>query len=302
MIYRKDIDCLRGYSVLAVILYHFKIKYFEGGYIGVDIFFVISGFLITSIIIQDIQSNSFNLLKFYERRIRRLLPALFVVLILTTILNYSYLTGDESINYFKSVLSVILFYSNYWFYKSGSYFEPINENHPLFHLWSLSVEEQFYLIFPIFLILFYNKKLIKLFILIFLLSFFLANNGGVLKSTYPFYDEFRLIKTPGFGFYFTPTRIWELLAGSFAAIYLIQNKKKINLDKYYFPSVVGYFLIFFSFIFFDKNSPHPSIITLIPVIGTILIILFKNNFKIFNYIINNRLILFTGLISYSLYL
>jgi len=177
MIYRKDIDCLRGYSVLAVILYHFKIKYFEGGYIGVDIFFVISGYLITAIIIKDIRSNSFSFLNFYERRIRRLLPALLVVLALTATLNYSYFTGDENINFFKSILSVILFYSNYWFYKSGSYFEPINENNPLFHLWSLSVEEQFYLAFPVIFIFFYKKKLLKIFILFFLLSFFLANNG-----------------------------------------------------------------------------------------------------------------------------
>jgi len=302
MIYRKDIDCLRGYSVLAVILYHFKIKYFEGGYIGVDIFFVISGYLITAIIIKDIRSNSFSFLNFYERRIRRLLPALLVVLALTATLNYSYFTGDENINFFKSILSVILFYSNYWFYKSGSYFEPINENNPLFHLWSLSVEEQFYLAFPVIFIFFYKKKLLKIFILFFLLSFFLANNGGIFKSTYPFYDGFNLIKTPDFGFYFTPTRMWELLSGSFAAIYLMQNKKKINLDKYTFFSIFGYFLVFLSFLFFDRNTLHPSAITLIPVIGTLLIILFKNNFIIFYNIINNRLILFTGLISYSLYL
>ena len=152
IIYREDIDCLRGLSVLFVIFYHLKISYFTGGFLVVDIFFVISGFLITSIILKDISDGTFSLISFYERRIRRIFPALFFVLISTYFFfNLIYLE-DEIKELSNSIISTILFYANFYFLDHGSYFSPTNENLPLLHTWSLSIEEQFYFSFLIILL------------------------------------------------------------------------------------------------------------------------------------------------------
>ena len=168
MNYRKDIDCLRGISVIAVILYHFKFDLFSGGYLGVDIFFVISGFLITSIILKEIFKNKFSLINFYERRIRRLFPALIFVIFTTYFLFESILLEEEVKELLNSIFSTILFYANFFFQSSGSYFSPLNEQQPLLHTWSLSIEEQFYLFFPIFLFFFYKRINLIFFITLFL--------------------------------------------------------------------------------------------------------------------------------------
>ena len=251
--YRSDIDSLRGYAVIAVILYHFKVPFFQGGYIGVDIFFVISGYLITSIIFREIMDKKFDFINFYERRIRRIIPILFFVLIISILVQNKLFLYDEKIDFYKIILSIIFFVSNLWFAQSGSYFEPDVSNSHLLHTWSLSIEEQFYLIFPIFLLLIYKRNLILILIVLFLLSFLLANNGGILKKTYPFYDDFEFIKLPSNSFYLLPTRIWELLAGSIISILKIRYinfVEKISIQKNIL-NVLGYLLIFLSFIFFS---------------------------------------------------
>ena len=184
--YRSDIDSLRGYAVVAVILYHFKVPFFQGGYIGVDIFFVISGYLITSIIFREIMDKKFDFINFYERRIRRIIPILFFVLIISILVQNKLFLYDEKIDFYKIILSIIFFVSNLWFAQSGSYFEPDVSNSHLLHTWSLSIEEQFYLIFPIFLFLIYKRNLILILIVLFLISFLLANNGGILKKHFLF--------------------------------------------------------------------------------------------------------------------
>lgn len=305
MIYRKDIDCLRGISVLAVILYHFKFQFFSGGYLGVDIFFVISGFLITSIILEEIRLEKFSLINFYERRIRRLCPVLIIVIIITIFLFEMIYLETEIKKLLLSVISTILFYANFYFQDVGSYFSPLTEQQPLLHTWSLSIEEQFYLFFPIFLIIFF-KKLNIVFMLTFLcalLSISLLQFGGNLKFNYPYTENtLSFFALPQFAFYFTLTRIWEILVGCLLALFLYNNKK--NFENKYL-ALLGYLLIFLSIFFFDINTLHPSIITLIPITGTLLVLLcssenFNENgvFVIFN----NYILLKVGLISYSLYL
>lgn len=304
--YRYDIDCLRALAVLIVIFYHMEIPFFSGGFLGVDIFFVISGYLITSLILYEIRNKSFNIFYFYERRIRRILPALFFLLFIVTIFFDSIYLPDEILHFHQTILSTIFFYSNFFFLEAGSYFDPINKNLPLMHTWSLAIEEQFYIIFPFFLFIFRNQFKIVIFFLVvlFLSSLFLSQFGGNLKFNYPYYDQnLKFTSVPGFAFYFTGTRIWELLAGSITSIYLFQIRKKIPKSTLF--SIVGYFLIFISLIIFDKNTPHPSFYTLIAVLGVILIIIYNSkpyNQNILLKLFNNTFFLKIGLASYSLYL
>ena len=305
MKYREDIDCLRGISVLAVVFYHLEISNFSGGFLGVDIFFVISGYLITSIILNDISNNNFSLIKFYERRIRRIIPVLLLVLLTTYFFYQQIYLENELKQLFKTIISTLLFFSNFYFLNLGSYFNPINESIPLLHTWSLSIEEQFYLFFPI-LIIFFKKKVRNIFLaIIFLIicSFSLSQFGGNLKFNYPYIEEnFNFFSVPKFAFYLTLTRIWEILIGCALAIYLFNNKK-IPVNKIF--TIAGYVMIFTSFIFFDKYTLHPSFFTLIPLSGTILILTFSDvsfNKHGLLRIVNNGFFLKVGLISYSLYL
>ena len=163
--YRKELDGLRGISIIAVVFYHFNIQFFQAGFIGVDIFFVISGYLITKMLIKE----NFSFLDFYERRIRRLLPALFtLILVISPIF---YLANNDPVslkNYSLSILSVIFFVSNFFFRAQSGYFDEQSNIKPLLHTWSLSIEEQFYFIFPliIFLMIRYFKEYLFIFFLI----------------------------------------------------------------------------------------------------------------------------------------
>jgi peptidoglycan/LPS O-acetylase OafA/YrhL len=301
MNYREDIDCLRGIAVLSVIFFHLKIYPFSGGYLGVDIFFVISGYLITTLILSEIKTKTFSFANFYERRIRRIAPNLFFVIFITTIFfNYIFLP-DEKNFFYKGLISTILYSSNFFFFLSGSYFDPVNENNPILHFWSLAVEEQFYIFFPIIIFIFRKKMhlYIYLFFFLFLSSFFLNQFGGNLKFSYPYFERsFQWMSIPKFSFYLLPTRIWEFMSGSIAA-YVLLNKKIL---KNSYLSLLGYLLIFSSIIIFSKETPHPSLVTFIPILGVFLVIIFndKKNF-LFKYI-NNYFFLQIGIASYSLYL
>ena len=149
--YREDIDWLRAIAVLAVVAFHFEVPGIWGGYVGVDIFFVISGYLITEIITSEIASGSFSFAAFYERRARRLLPALYVMVALTTLPSFVYLLTSERAEFFRSIGAVVTFTSNFFFWLQSGYFDHAAVEKPLLHTWSLSVEEQFYLAFPLLL-------------------------------------------------------------------------------------------------------------------------------------------------------
>jgi peptidoglycan/LPS O-acetylase OafA/YrhL len=300
MNYRPEIDSLRAVAVFAVIIYHAKIILFgsqilKGGFIGVDIFFVISGYLITSIILKEIKTNNnFLFTNFYERRARRLLPLLFFVIIISLPFSYFFLLPYSFIEYFKSIISSIFFFSNYYFYYSGNIYGAENSwLKPFLHTWSLSVEEQFYIFFPIFLLIIckFLKKKNYFFFFITLLSLFFSN---YFSKNYT-----------SLNFYFTLSRIFEFLMGSLAAFFQF-NKILIKIKSYKFISnslvVLGFLFIFYALIYFNDKMLLPSFESMIPVFGVFLIILFYNKNKIFAKIISNKFFVFLGIISYSLYL
>ena len=290
--YRSEIDGLRALTILPVVFFHAGFDLFSGGYIGVDVFFVISGYLITNLILKELNNNTFSLLDFYERRARRILPALYLIIFVITILSYFFLTRSEISEYFKSVISTVLFSSNIYFWKSSPYFDANSDLQPLLHTWSLSIEEQFYIFFPILLILvfkYFKKYTLIFFSICFLLSLFLC--------------QFLALKTGNnLNFYFTLSRAWELALGAITAYYINKNKKNLPETFNNFLSLVGLSLILLSIFFFDKYTLHPSIFTFCPAIGTVLIIIFTKKKSFIEKILSNKILVSIGLVSYSLYL
>ena len=297
--YRPEIDGLRAIAVVAVILYHAQITIFgyqpfKGGFIGVDIFFVISGYLITSIILKElVTTGSFSFKHFYERRIRRIFPALLFLMLVSLPFAWVYLLPSSFIDFSKSILYSLGFSSNFYFHYSGQQYGPESGLlKPFLHTWSLSVEEQYYILFPIILLItfkYFRKYLVHILILGFVISLGLADWGS---KNYP-----------STSFYFLHTRMWELLAGSILAYFEIINghrskNKTLNLIL---PSV-GLFLIGHSILFFNDEMFHPSFYTLSPIIGVCLIILFSNKNELITKILSTKLFVGIGLISYSLYL
>ena len=294
--YRPEIDGLRAIAVSAVILYHAQItkQTFKGGFIGVDIFFVISGYLITSIILKELVSTgSFSFKNFYERRVRRILPVLLFVMLVSLPFAWMFLVPGNFIDYSKSILYSLGFSSNFYFYYSGQEYDTESALlKPFLHTWSLSVEEQFYIIFPIVLLIvfkYFRKYLIHILILGFIISLFLADWGSR--------------NHPSFNFYVLPTRGWELLAGSILAYFEITNgKRSKNKTLNLISPTVGLLLISLSVFFFNDEMFHPSFYTLSPIVGACLIIWFSNKDELITKILSTKLFVGIGLISYSLYL
>lgn len=295
--YRPEIDGLRAIAVGSVILYHaqlnfFGYKIFNGGFIGVDIFFVISGYLITSIILKElITTGSFSLKNFYERRIRRILPALLFVMLISIPIAWIYLLPSSLIDYSKSVLYSLGFSSNYYFHFTGQqYGAESGLLKPFLHTWSLSIEEQYYILFPIILVTIYKYFKNNLIYILTILFFFSL-----------FFSEIIHIDNSSFSFYSLPTRSWELLAGAILA-YLefnkSQNKKNYNLIL----PTIGLFLISYSIFFFSDNMLHLPFYTIFPIFGVCLIIHFSNKDDLVTKILSSKLFVGIGLISYSLYL
>ena len=292
MNHRKEIDGLRAIAVIPVILFHAGFETFSGGYVGVDIFFVISGYLITGIILREIERGNFSILNFYERRARRILPALFLVISITIPFAWTYMSPADLKNYGGSVVSVPLFVSNIFFWRNGGYFETANGLSPLLHTWSLAVEEQFYLFYPILLILICRigrKYLVSILSIILLVSLILAQIGSNAK--------------PDATFYLLPTRGWELLIGALAAIYIF-NGKPNKFSPFFLEifSYLGLLMIFFSVFTFNNSIQYPSVYTLLPTLGTVMIIVFTTLDTSVGRFLSNRLFVMIGLTSYSAYL
>jgi peptidoglycan/LPS O-acetylase OafA/YrhL len=285
--YRAEIDGLRAIAVIPVILFHAGFELFSGGFIGVDVFFVISGYLITTIIIKDLENNSFNLVNFYERRARRILPALYFMIVVSIIFGWFILTPYFYRDLFQTITATSLFISNYLIYLKSGYFAPIGELKPFLHTWSLAVEEQFYVIFPILLLLFWRFVRVGTVWLLFIL----------LISSFLF-CLWALSHHPNANFLLLPSRAWELLAGCLVAFFI---QKKGLLSNNFFATL-GLVAILFSVFVFDSSTPFPSYYTLIPVLGTIAIIIFANEKTLVAQILRIRIIVGLGLISYSLYL
>ena len=297
--YRPEIDGLRAIAVGAVILYHahitiFGFMPFKGGFIGVDIFFVISGYLITSIILKElITIGSFSFKYFYERRIRRILPVLLTVILISLPIAWIYLIPSIFVDFSKSILYSLGFSSNFFFNYSGQeYFAVDGMFRPFLHTWSLSVEEQYYILFPIVLLItfkYFRKYLIHTLLIGFIISLILA--------------EWTSRNYPSTSFYFLHTRMWELLAGSMLAYFeiTIGHRKKFQKLNFIMP-IIGLLLIVHSIVFFNDKMLHPSFYTLSPIIGVSLIIWFSNRDDIVTKILSSKLFVGIGLISYSLYL
>jgi peptidoglycan/LPS O-acetylase OafA/YrhL len=282
--YRADIDGLRAIAILGVVFFHFNIYPFEGGYLGVDVFLVISGYLIASFILPKLENDNFNFFEFFLRRVKRLLPTYYITLILSFIMAYFVFEPDIFDKFAKSSNSSMLFISNFFFWKNSGYWDESNTN-PLLHTWTLSLEWQFYFFISIFFYL--GWKFFKNYLKIVLLTLF------VLSLTLSIFYIGRDVS-----FFLIPFRLFEFLIGSF--IFLIKKKIKLFENNNNIVSFFGFFLIIFSFINFSSASNVPGYISLIPCLGTAIILNQKNSYL--HHILSNTKIVYIGLISYSLYL
>ena len=291
MTYRPDIDALRGIAVLSVLLFHLGVPFFSGGFVGVDVFFVISGYVIAKTIQNDLVDGKFSILKFYNKRIRRIFPALFAMFSVSFIAAYVFLLPHLFDSFAQSLIASSLFVSNMYFWRHSGYFEAGALSTPLLHTWSLSVEEQYYIFFPVlaFIVFKYlDKKWLTYLLPVLLLSFALSIYATGIAPTA--------------NFFFAPTRVWELLIGailalkSFPSVHRAAGKNAIALT--------GLGMIAAAVFFYDDATPFPGLGAILPCVGTTLVIYGgQSPQKSLVYtLLANRLLLWFGLISYSLYL
>jgi len=290
--YRPEIDGLRALAVIPVILFHAGFKTFSGGFVGVDVFFVISGYLITSIILKDLEAGRFSLIEFYERRARRILPALFFVLFACLPFAWNLMLPADLKNFSKSLIGVSTFTSNFLFWRWSGYFDAASELKPLLHTWSLAVEEQFYLFMPLLLLVTWQsgKRWIGILLTVTaLVSVALAHHFS--------------IERPFFSFFLLPTRGWELLVGAILAYYQ-QEKGDSDLPETARSTLafLGLLGVLAAVFLFDRSTPSPSFYTLIPTVGAALIIFAANRENYVGRLLSNKLMVHVGLISYSAYL
>ncbi len=291
MDYRRDIDGLRAIAVIAVILFHYGFSFMPGGFIGVDIFFVISGYLITSIILNDLSGARFTFKDFYLRRARRILPALYAVLITSALLALVLFLPQNLVDFGKTLISTVMFGSNIFFMQGTGYFDSPVILKPLLHTWSLSVEEQFYLAFPI-IIFCLRKYLPRYFFPIILLLFI---GSLIFSESLRYTDQTK-------AFFLSPTRAWEFLLGA-----LLLHPGMHALKNHMVKQAAGFaglLLIGISAAIYTDLTPFPGISALLPSLGTALIILAGQGSEnpIVNKILASRPFVFLGLRSYSLYL
>lgn len=290
--YRPEIDGLRALAVISVILFHAGFQLFSGGFIGVDMFFVISGYLITAIILAELEGGGFSLLNFYERRARRILPALFVVVAVCLPVAWLWLMPSDVEEFSKSAMAVLVFASNIFFWHQNDYFGATTELKPLLHTWSLGIEEQFYVLFPICLLWAWRlgrTRVVVFLAIVTLLSLGLADYGA--RSH------------PVAAFFLLPTRGWELAIGALIAFYLERKAQD------HFPqtlnqilSLVGLGLITYGVLAFSKETAFPGLSALIPTVGAGLIIVFALPGTVVGRLLVSRVLVGVGLISYSAYL
>lgn len=292
MKYRGEIDGLRALAVLPVILFHAGFETFSGGFIGVDVFFVISGYLITSIILGEMERGSFKLIHFYERRVRRILPPLFLVMSISLVFAWLWIMPRDLQDFGQSLVATTLFSSNILFWLESGYFDTSTELKPLLHTWSLAVEEQYYILFPVFIMAVWKygqKAIISILLLVFVASLSLAHWGAYIDQSATFY--------------LLPTRMWELAIGALAAFYLKHKRHEFSpLFSVQLASILGLSLIVFAIFAYDENTPYPSLYALVPTLGTALIILFSVKGSVTHIVLNHKAIVGMGLLSYSAYL
>ena len=287
--YRAHIDGLRAVAVMPVVLYHAGFSTFSGGFVGVDVFFVISGFLITSLIASDLEGGKFSILNFYERRIRRIFPALFAVIAACSIAAWFTFMPVEFAYFGRSALAAALFGSNILFFDESGYFDTAAQLKPLLHTWSLAVEEQFYIFFPLMLMVLHKlgrSRLTIALVILAILSFAL--------------NLWATEKEPEFAFFMSPPRFWELLLGALLAMGVVPNSASRRVNQILMTLGLG--LIAFAVFTYSEAMSFPGIAALAPCLGAAMVLLGGHQDGPVVRMLSIRPIVFLGLISYSLYL
>lgn len=290
MKHRREIDGLRSLAILPVLFYHAGFSWMPGGFFGVDVFFVISGFLITAILISELESTGrISITGFYERRARRIMPALFAVIFASVVIGWFVMFTDQFKLFLQSVVSILYFGSNYFFLGHTGYFDADIDLNPMVHTWSLAIEEQFYVFFPLILWLlwrFVGKK----FLLPVLIAIAVLSLGAAVFFT----------GDPSNTFYLLQFRAWELLAGSLIAV-VLAKREFVALSNQWL-SAIGFFAILASMFLLGAELPHPGFITIIPIVGAALVIAFAGENTWVRKVLSGRVLVGIGLISYSTYL
>ena len=295
--YRAEIDGLRAIAVLAVVLYHADVPGFSGGFVGVDVFFVISGYLITQLVSGALMQGTFSFGRFYLRRAWRLLPALYVMLAATSVAAVLLLRPSSLVAYARSLLATLLMWSNVHFWHSTDYFAADARLQPLLHTWSLAVEEQYYLVFPLFALLIVplGSRVFRLV----LLAAALASFGAA---------QWASISHPPASFYLLPFRAWELLLGALvstipaSAGQRLLQRSFLGMSARDGAAAVGFVAIAASIALLDDLSPVQGVHALAPTLGSAMIIFFANGDSLIGRALTNRVAVSIGLMSYSLYL
>jgi peptidoglycan/LPS O-acetylase OafA/YrhL len=289
--YRPEVDGLRAVAVLAVILFHAGLRGFGGGYVGVDVFFVISGYLITLILVNETKKGSFSIVGFYERRARRILPALFAVILACLPVAWLGTSPAQLAEFARSVVAVCLFASNFFFWRTSGYFDAAVEEKPLLHTWSLAVEEQFYVVYPV------------LFLLLWRLGprrFLALAAGGALLSLG--LSEIGSRTQPVANFYLPIGRAWELLIGAMVAVSRLPERGDVSRGVKEAGAALGMALIAVAVFAYGKKTPFPGVYALVPTLGTALVLVFAGKDTPTGRLLSSGPMVGLGLISYSAYL
>ncbi|MGC6368440.1 acyltransferase family protein [Pseudomonas sp. K2I15] len=290
LVYRRDIDGLRAIAVIAVVLFHFGVPGFTGGFVGVDIFFVISGYLITSIIWREREAGRFSFVDFWARRARRILPALFVMMLGTLLVGWFLLAPKDYSELGRSVHNQVVFISNLFFMRQDGYFDVASDLKPLLHTWSLSVEEQFYIIFPLLLTLLSSR-----------LKHWRTALFGLLLVSFGM-SVWAVAHSPEKAFFLLPMRAWELLAGAMLAVIPARDYRP-SLALAQVVSLAGVGLILLAVFTYDPSTPFPGAAALLPVMGVVCLIWANGQqTTLAGRLLGSRLLVGIGLISYSWYL
>src|SRR5207248_6169363 len=288
--YRPEIDGLRALAILPVVLFHYRAPGFQGGFVGVDVFFVMSGYLITGLVQSEMQCGTFSLAQFYERRVRRIFPGLFAMLAVVSIAAYVLLFPADLVRYAQSLFATALFGANFEFWREAGYFDTFANQKPLLHLWSIAVEEQFYLLFPALLILLRHaapRLRIAAVGFVFIASFALGAWG--------------VGAAPVATFYLLPARAWELMLGALLALGAVPAFRTRMASETL--AALGLVLIGASMFAFTPATPFPGPAALLPCAGAALVIHAADPQRTFvGRALGVRPLVFIGLISYSLYL
>jgi peptidoglycan/LPS O-acetylase OafA/YrhL len=287
MRHRREIDGLRAVAVVPVVLFHAGFPAFAGGFVGVDVFFVISGYLITGLLIGELGQGSFSLARFYERRARRILPALFLVMLCTIPFALLWMLPPALKDFSQSLAAAGTSTSNVLFWLESGYFGPVASEKPLLHTWSLGVEEQYYLVFPLFLMLIWGLGRRRVFCVLAAIAL-----ASLALSQWAAHDA------PSANFFLAPTRAWELFAGSLCALWQFERPQRSNGAL----AALGLGLVLAAVFAFDEATPFPSLYALVPVGGTALVILFAGPGTGTARLLSARAVAGIGLISYSVYL